>query len=154
MIVTTLDKLSNQINPTANMRRAIAFLLQDMHPNLPTGKVEIDGERVYAMVQRYDNLPITDPVRLEAHHNYIDIQYIVSGEEVIGYAPLQQLTNLTEYDPKIDALFGQVPSGKITPILLKEGMLGVFYPNDAHAPKLAYQPGQPVVKVVVKVAVE
>ena len=34
----------------------------------------------------------------EAHRKYMDIQYIVEGEEVMGWAPLEQLELVGEFD--------------------------------------------------------
>ena len=31
--------------------------------------------------------------KLEAHRKYIDVQYVISGEELMGYAPLSNQTD-------------------------------------------------------------
>ena len=54
------------------------FIEKAIKENLPVGKYEIDGKKVWASVQEYLS---KDEAKAEAHRNYIDIQYIVSGKE-------------------------------------------------------------------------
>ena len=86
MVVTDIKHLGHQVSLTDALRKGIDFLLRpDIHL-LSDGRVEIDGDRVFALVQRYETV-MTDAPRFEYHRKYIDIQYIVSGEEVIGWVP-------------------------------------------------------------------
>ena len=116
------------------------------------GKVEIDGDRVFAIVQRYETLT-TDAPKFEFHRKYVDIQYIVSGEEVIGWMPVERMTITEAYDPDKDICFGTATQRKWSPVHLQAGQLAVIYPEDGHAPKLASSVSSSVVKIVVKVAV-
>lgn len=151
MIVTDIKHLDHQVSMTNALRKAIDFLRRtDVHL-LTDGRVEIDGDRVFALVQRYDTI-ITDVPKFEYHRKYIDIQYIVSGEEVIGWAPAERMTVTEAYDEEKDICFGTVPEGEMTPVYLKEGQLAVLYPEDGHAPKLAAGRPSLVLKIVVKVA--
>jgi beta-galactosidase beta subunit len=50
MIVTKLEHMTGQIAPTPNMQRALDFLRQVRGRDLPDGRVEIDGDRVFALV--------------------------------------------------------------------------------------------------------
>jgi biofilm protein TabA len=95
-----------------------------------------------------------DPPRFEHHRRYIDIQFIVAGEEVIGWAPADRMQVTEAYDPEKDIAFGTVPAGEATPVRLAAGELAVLYPEDGHAPRLAAGRPSPVFKIVVKVAVE
>ena len=69
--------------------------------------------------------------RFEAHENFIDIHYIVRGEETFGYADVSHLTVTQEYDPKIDAAF---LTGHVNEIKLKTGDFCIVFPEDAHVP--------------------
>jgi YhcH/YjgK/YiaL family protein len=151
MIVSDLKHLDHQVSMTTALRKAIDFLLRpDIHL-IPDGRVDIDGERVFALVQRYETV-ITDTPRFEYHRKYIDIQYIVSGEEVIGWAPAERITVTKAYDEEKDICFGTVLDGKMTLVYLKAGQLAILYPEDGHAPKLAADRPSCIVKIVVKVA--
>jgi YhcH/YjgK/YiaL family protein len=115
---------------------------------LTDGRVEIDGDKVYALVQSYETVA-TDEPRFEAHRKYLDVQYLASGEEVIGWASIDRLIVGVPYDEAKDASLGRVSP----PVRLSSGQLAVLYPADAHAPKLAAGAPAPVKKIVVKVAV-
>ena len=57
----------------------------------------------------------------EGHRKYLDIQYVVSGEEVIGWAFIDRATVTVPYDPAKDAWLGIVPADEITPVRLAAG---------------------------------
>lgn len=87
---------------------------------------------------------------LEAHRNYLDIQYIVKGQEVVGWAPVETLTLSGEFNTAKDK---GMYAGVNDTMLIREGYCYVVYPEDAHAPgKHIDQPGE-FVKLVVKLKV-
>lgn len=153
MVVSDLKHLDHQVSMTDALSKAIDFLLRpDIHL-LTDGRVDIDGDRVFAIVQRYETVK-TDTPRFEYHKKYIDIQYIVSGEEVIGWAPADRMMVTEGYDGDKDICFGTVPNGEVTPVYLKAGQLAVLYPEDGHAPKLAADEPSHVFKIVFKIVVK
>ena len=151
MIVAELNHLAAQVPLTPAMQKAIDFLANLLASGLQPGRIEIDGANLYALIQVYDTAPAGDEVRLEAHQQYIDIQYIAAGEEAIGWAPVTVWHNPTAYNSDKDVWYGTLPAQEITSVRLTTGQAAVFYPEDAHAPKLACASLQPVTKVVVKV---
>jgi biofilm protein TabA len=153
MIVTTLEFIPRQIAMSASMQKALDFLNSADLAGLQPGRIEIDGQAVYALVQAYETLPISASVKFEAHRRYIDIQYIASGEEVMGWADLQALQDVTAYNAEKDVLHGTLPAGEMIPVRVMTGQAAIFWPEDAHAPKLAVGSPAPVKKVVVKVRV-
>ncbi|MCK9418078.1 MAG: YhcH/YjgK/YiaL family protein [Nitrospirae bacterium] len=152
MVVSDLDHIDHQIVRTPGLQKAFAFLRADTIHGLPDGRFEIDGDRVFALVQRYETM-ITDAPKFECHRKYIDVQFIVSGEEVIGWAPLSRMMITEAYDADKDICFGTAAAGKWTRAYLQTGQLAVLWPEDGHAPKLAGSASSPVMKIVVKVAV-
>ena len=152
MLVSDLDHIDHQIALTPGLQKALAFLRTRNLHGLPDGRVEIDGDRMFALVQRYETM-MTDAPKFECHRKYIDVQFIVSGEEVIGWAPVELMTITEAYDADKDICFGTVAKGKWTRAYLQAGQLGVLWPEDGHAPKLASGASSPVMKIVVKVAV-
>jgi biofilm protein TabA len=152
MIVTDLAHIDRQIINTQDFKKAIAFLRRpDLH-KLPDGKVEIDGDRVFAVVQRYSTVK-SDTPKFEYHRTYIDIQFIVSGREIIGWAPAESMTITDPYDEGKDVCFGSIAKNKWTPVLLQEGQFAILWPEDEHAPKLPAGEPSAVVKIIVKVKV-
>ena len=152
MIVSDLENAELRLSITPGLKKALEFLRRPDIKNLPDAKYEIDGMRVFAMVQRYKTIITAEP-KFEAHRKYIDVQFMAAGAEIIGWAPLERLSLTEAYDGEKDVCFGAVPCGGWTPLRLKEGQLAVLYPEDAHAPRLAAGAPAPIVKIVVKVSV-
>ncbi len=152
MILADLKNAEDKIPGSPAFKKALDFLRRADIRNLPDGKYEIDGARVYAMAQRYETIAPAEP-KFEAHRKYIDLQFLAEGAEVIGWAPLEKMRIAEVYDAEKDACFGAVPAGAWTPLLLGAGQLAVLYPEDAHAPRLAAGGTGRVTKIVVKVGV-
>jgi YhcH/YjgK/YiaL family protein len=152
MIVTDVKHITCHGDVTLAFTKAIEFLrLRGIH-DLPDGKVEIEGDNVFAIIQRYETQEADTP-KFEYHRKYIDVQYLASGEEIIGWAPVERMTITDPYDAEKDVAFGTMATGKWTPVYLQAGQAAVFWPDDGHAPKLAAGAPSAVMKIVVKVAV-
>ncbi|MCK7521454.1 MAG: YhcH/YjgK/YiaL family protein [Ignavibacteriales bacterium] len=73
---------------------------------------DIDGDKLYSPVSEYMTKNEED-AKYEAHRKYIDIQYVASGKELIGVAPVSQMGEiLTPYDETKDVEFMKVNEGK------------------------------------------
>ncbi len=123
---------------------ALEFLAKTDFSDTELGKYELN-ENIYYMVQEYETKPKTVS---EVHEKYIDIQYIVSGREVIGIAPIECEKELVEAKPEKDVW---KYTCETQPVWLGDGDFMVLYPNDIHMPGATL--GEPVQcrKVVVKV---
>ena len=151
MIVAALQHLADQTVQTSAMQKAFAWLKANYSaPDLPA-RVEIDGSDVYALVQAYQTEPAGVQVECEAHRKYADIQFICSGVEMMGWAPLDAIRDPGGYNPDKDVMKGGVPAAELTPVLVRAGYAAIFYPEDAHAPKLAAGSPSAVRKIVIKV---
>ena len=131
--------------------KAIVFLRETDFSNFQQEIVEIDGENIFAILSEYQTKDIQN-CRLEAHRKYIDIQYIVSGSELIGYAPLNDQTITEEYDEEKDVIFFE---GETSLVKLAAGMFAVFFPDDLHKPCIKTNTiHETVQKVVVKIIID
>ncbi len=120
--------------------------------NYPGGKVTIDGDNLFLLLNTYET---RDPAnaQFEAHEKYIDVMYMVEGEEIIYVKPTDALQEITkEYDPAIDALLAKLDSDAI-PVRLTAGTFVVLMPQDAHAPNCVVTAPQTVKKIVGKVKI-
>ena len=74
------------------------------------------------------------PSKIEAHRKYIDIMYVVDGEETIYVKPTFALSEIiSEYDSEKDYLLASFDSDAVA-YHLKAGDMLVLFPEDAHAP--------------------
>lgn len=133
---------------------ALNYLRSTDFTKMEDGKYVLDGERVYATLQRYVTR-MAGGCRPESHRRYVDIQYVVEGEESLGWCPLSpDLKEAVPYDEEKDIVFYEklVPESSL---VLLPGSFAVIYPEDVHCPccSINDEPSQ-VTKVVVKIAVE
>ena len=87
--------------------------------------------------------------QLEAHRQFLDVQYILEGHEVMGWAPVDTLTIDGEFNTEHDYALYDGPS---TPIAVPAGYCYVVYPEDAHAPAKHLDAPVDYKKIVVKLA--
>jgi len=123
------------------------FLLRPDLKELPIGKYEIDGDRVYAMVSK-DPGRRREEALLEAHERYIDIQLVLAGTDDMGWKPKSLCRQPSgAYDREGDIrFFVDEPDAWLS---VRSGAFVIFYPEDAHMPLISS--GQ-LHKIVVKVA--
>ena len=86
----------------------------------------------------------------EAHRKYLDIQYIVKGKEVMGWADLADCQPAGDFNEEKDV--GKY-SGDFEFITIPEGVCYVAFPEDAHMPGRHLDVPNDFVKVVVKLKV-
>lgn len=112
--------------------RAFAFLRRLDLSKLDVRTHEIDAKDLYALMQ-VPNGRTRDEAQLEAHRVYIDIQYLIAGEEEIGWKPTGECRELIRaYKTEQDIEFySDSPSFYVR---LRPGMFVVLFPGDAHAP--------------------
>jgi YhcH/YjgK/YiaL family protein len=68
----------------AALRKGLEYLAATDFSIVAAGKYEIAGSDIYASVSEYTT-DLKENKKLEAHVKYIDIQYIISGAENIGF---------------------------------------------------------------------
>ena len=147
-----LDKLANSSRYTSLhplFEGAFAYLRDTDLATTPTGVHEIEGRNLLAIISEGPGFT-QEAYKLEVHRKYIDIQYIISGTDRMGWKDLAQCAAPNDpYQDERDAAFFpdrtnswfEVPAGSFT----------IFFPDDAHA---AMVTGERVVrKVVLKIAV-
>ena len=131
------------------LRKGLAWLQETDVLALSPSRIEVDGDKVFAMIQHYDSKPAAKGA-WEAHRKYIDIQYVAEGEELMGYANLGALA-AGPYDADKDFLLLQ---GQGTFVKVPAGSFVILFPEDAHMPQIAVDDKpSPVKKVVLKIAV-
>lgn len=146
MIIDKIQKSLMYENLHPRFAKAFDFIRKTDFSKLVDGKYEIDGDNVFALVQEY-NTKDREVAKLEGHRKYIDIQYIHSGVELIGVAPLNEQTVISE-NPENDFAFYE---GDGSFMKLESEMFAVFFPHDLHMPGIKLTELTIVKKVVVKV---
>jgi len=147
MILDALKNARRYLALNKGFAGAMEFLLRPDLKELPTGRYEIDGDRVYAMVSKESGRRREDAL-LETHERYIDIQLVLAGTDDMGWKPKFLCRRPSgEYDQKNDIqFFADEPEAWLS---VRSGAFVIFFPEDAHMPLISS--GQ-LHKIVVKVA--
>ena len=126
---------------------AFAFLKNNDLTKLTPGKYPIDGDNVYASVTD-DPTKDYGQSKWESHRKYIDLQYVISGEEKIGVAPVADVKVTEPYNAEKDIAHYSGP-GKL--YLARPGTFFIFFPGTAHRPNITTGGNKPDQKIVIKI---
>lgn len=150
MISDTLENYKTYINVINGLEDAIVFVKQCAKKFPATGKYELDGDKMFALVQEYITLP-REQVRWEVHKRYIDIQFIISGKEIIEWSDISNMPEGTLYDSYRDIAYCEGVNG--SELKLGASCFAMFFPQDMHRPMCVFDEPVKVKKVIIKVAV-
>ena len=124
MIADNMKQTKLYESAHAKFAQAFAFIEQAVCENYAAGKYEIDGKDLYASVQEYDS-KLDANAKFEGHHNYIDIQYVVSGAEIIKVADIAKMIPKGDYNPDKDVEFYQ-DNGQASALVLNAGEYAIL----------------------------
>lgn len=148
MVFDSIENADRYCRLCPGFDKAFRFLRQESLSDLTSGRHDVEGAGIYAIVAR-DPARARDKALLEAHRQYVDIQFVLSGTDEMGWKPRAACsTPAGSYDPGRDIEFFTDRPDAWIPV--KPGQFAVFFPEDAHAPLV----GEGAIhKVIVKVAV-
>lgn len=145
MIIDTFENIKNY-EGCKRVYQALEFAAGADFMSMDLGRYEIDGDNLFYMVQEYDSKEYKNIS--ESHDKYIDIQFLVSGEEIVGYAPRSCEKKLLEENPDSDYCLYECD---VEFVGLKPGNFAVFFPNDIHSPGVMKEKPVKCRKVVMKI---
>ncbi|WP_282936030.1 YhcH/YjgK/YiaL family protein [Paenibacillus sp. RC67] len=154
MLVGSLEQEESQrcgMHPA--LSKVIDFLQNTDFRQLENGKYTIDSDRLYVNVMELTTKSKEDAAA-EKHRRYIDIHYLLKGEERIGWSfhdeemiPSQAFNEEQDY-----ALYQGVADEHF--VNLTPGMYVILYPNEIHRPGLCQGAPASIRKAVVKIDIE
>jgi len=145
-----IDKIENSHlykNIGERINKSFEYIKATDLKTLPAAKYPIDGESIFALVSEYKTKPESEG-KLEAHKKYIDVQYVISGEELMGYVPFGNQQILEPYKEENDIVFF---TGDKSFTKVSVGMFAIFFPEDVHMPGISTGKISDVKKLVIKV---
>ena len=147
MIVDNI-KYSGKYLAVDERLESIFSLLSALNADTPIGWQEYDGFRIGVSVcETFDTDNEGKARSFEAHRKYADIHYVISGDEGIGYADIDTLAPVTDYNEEQDY---QLLCGEINSIHLRSGDFCLVFPEDAHIPQMTAGANRHLKKAVVK----
>lgn len=148
-----LDLLGNDdiyLKMHKNFLHAFNFIRNSDADRFELGKKVIIQDYIFAVNNEYVTKDKENSY-LEGHRKYIDIQYMMDGEEIIGYSPFKDQEVHEKYKRDNDLIFFKNPPETL--LHLQKGMFAIFYPEDLHMPGIMVDTPKPVKKIVVKVKI-
>lgn len=147
MIFSNRNHCQRYLGIHPNLDAALRFIQNTDLSAMEPGEYPISGKDVWIRISDITTKPEADAV-LEAHRDFLDIQMVLRGEEIIRCGFLGDMTGITDSRPERDIFFYQGPS---QPIALTDGQFLILFPDDVHAPALTKGKPATVRKALVKV---
>lgn len=151
MIIDKIDNYEEYLQEHPEFKAIYDFIKEDAVDAKADGSYELDGRKLFCNINTY-RTELDKEVKYEAHKKYADLQYICSGIEKIGWAPLSDVEDKLiseEYSKGGDIAFYEGP-GKFDFVLTKGSFL-YLAPDDAHAPCQCADKEMNVRKMVFKI---
>jgi len=147
MIYDTLDNAGLYLPLGPRFELGLRYL-ETFDPHTSDGRVPLDGNDVFALVQSYEP-SIASSTLFESHRLFIDLHFIAAGEEIIQYAPLSQLRMTVPYSTDNDAALYN--GSDDFPLFLGPRNFVFLFPSDGHKPCCLWRSPNRVKKVVIKI---
>lgn len=139
-------------NNKERWERAFSFCKNNDLSKLEPKRYDIDGNNLYATIVEYISKN-EEVVQFEAHRKYIDIQYIISGKEIMNIAPLATMKEtITPYNETSDIEFMTV--SKVVDYKATPANFFIFFPGDVHRPGLKDGVNSSVRRIVIKLKID
>ena len=153
MIFDTVENAKQYLNVNPDIYQMLQAMQAYTPDNYPGGRVELDGDRLYMILSNYETRAVEEK-RSEAHRKYIDVMYMVEGEEIIYVKPTSRLENITmEYNEEKEALLADTDQD-VTAVHMTPGCFVVLFPQDAHTPGCHADGPMAVKKIIGKVRID
>lgn len=148
MILDSVNNASAYLTLNSRFRQAFEYIQNNDFSKMEPGKIVLDGDNLYLSICEIEGRK-AEVAKVEAHKKYIDIQYIISGNETMGWTSIENCIHEADaYDTQKDIIFyTDKPSTYIT---VNPGEFVIFFPEDGHAPAIG---DGPIKKAIVKVLI-
>ena len=136
---------------TSINEKAASVLTELNMTKIQDGRYEL-ADGIYVNVESY--VPqYRSQKKYESHKKYVDVQYIISGAEIITVASINECVICERYDVVHDVVFYSNNLFGLDHILFENQYL-VLKPIDAHMPCIQIAGYEYVKKAVVKIPIE
>lgn len=137
MIIDTIENLKNYVGVNPLFADVVKFIEENDLQTLEPGKHFIKDKDLFVNITTAKG-KTPDEATMETHINMIDIQIPLDEEETFGYIPCEDLPE-AEYNAEKDITkYPGVPGSSY--VTCRPGMMAIFFPQDGHAPCIAFAP--------------
>ncbi|MDO4960549.1 MAG: YhcH/YjgK/YiaL family protein [Eubacteriales bacterium] len=134
----------------AAIQRAITYLKEHDFTKSEPGTYPIEGDQMYIKIFDNTSKPVENS-HPEIHELYIDVQFFVTGGELMGVAPRKKEYEIVDKIEAEDVYFlGEIEGEQF--IKAVPGDYIILFPNDIHRPGICDGKPETYRKCVLKVA--
>ena len=157
MICDKLENLGRYAEVHPRFREAFAFLRELIEGGAEKGRHDLPGTdgAIFANMNVYETKCLSDATKMEVHRDYVDVQIMLEGEELMYVPSLDAETPvLTPYNEEGDyALYAMPAPSTCLALPLPAGSFAIFFPGELHAPGLAPATPAGIRKLVGKIRI-
>lgn len=150
MIFDSFINPLNQMKYPKVIEETIEYLKTVDFKKLELGKHQIKGDNIFFNLAEYNSFPKSERI-IEAHKEYVDIQFLVEGCEEIGYSYFSPENKIKEgYSTEKDLLVYESIKDEFN-LILTPGTFVIFFTEEPHRPCCIHKESVKVRKIVVKI---
>ena len=131
--------------------QALTYLENVTESNMPEPGTVLVKNQLFCNPVSFTSKPEAECI-YDSHKKYIDLHYIVSGEEVIATSDVTALSVTQAYDTEKDIQF--LEGKEDGRYCLHPGQFMVCFPSDAHKVAIATENPEDIKKIVFKILYE
>ncbi|ATZ96173.1 MULTISPECIES: YhcH/YjgK/YiaL family protein [Dickeya] len=132
------------------IHQAIDYISTTDFAVMATGKYDIIPGKMFCLLQEFTTEPAEERLA-ESHFNFVDIQYLLQGEETIGVARGSRSNTVIEDKSEHHDIVFYRNTQNESFISLTPGMFAVFFPEDLHRPCCQSRGPSFIRKAVIKI---
>lgn len=149
MIYDSLQNLNKYIN-IPNVGEIVQFIENTDVLSLSKGDIQIKGDDLYVKVLKYKPQDASKNY-FETHRDYIDVQIVFEGVELMQVVQPEHLTVTDEFKLEGDFVFYKATES-ISDLVVAKNEFAVFFAGEPHKPGCLYKNNDcEVLKLVFKV---
>ena len=143
MIICPWNEISRYASVIPGLEEAIKII--DAHDPKEYGTFPLPNGRF--MVGMHTSRS-AEGAQAEAHRRFLDIQYVITGQDVVGWNSINHMTPAGEFNMEGDIGFFE---GDVEMIRIPAGYCYVVFPEDAHLPDCHIDQPMNFLKYVIKI---
>ena len=147
MIIDKLENLPMYFSLHPDMEKACEFLKEFYANPGELRRYDLNDAGLFVNAETYTT-KYAEGRHAEAHRKYVDLQFVVSGREQIGLAPIEKTTPVDEFSEEKDIGFYDCEYTQWA--VLEPGWFCLIWPHEAHLPCTVLDEPCTVVKTVAK----
>lgn len=140
-----IDKINN-LSLYLNLPKQIKLFVGEHE--FKEGRNDIDGDKFFAIGLKYQTKEQSEGL-WEAHRKYLDIHYIIEGEEIVYISHIDSMRASNDYQDDYQLFEGE----KTHEVFLQKGDFLILYPHEVHKTAIKKNMLSGVQKYVFKVLI-